>query len=231
MGRRVSFFVFGLVLVLIGAAAVLGLSAKRNILSRMEVEGASGLSNLSGEFIEGETEAWFNGENVTSLLASVGDSGGKAKQVLGAVADEKWVEVDLSEQKLIAHGGSGIYMETPVSSGKWAPTPTGEFRVWIKLRYTKMEGGVKGTGTYYYLPNVPYVMFFGNDKVPGWRGYSLHGTYWHNNFGNPMSHGCVNLPTPAAEKLYYWINPVLLDGVKSVRSTEENPGTRILIHE
>lgn len=53
------------------------------------------------------------------------------------------------------------------------------------------------TGPGYRLPHVPYVMYF-------YKGYALHGTYWHNNFGRPMSHGCVNLPTPIAEQLYHW---------------------------
>ena len=88
-----------------------------------------------------------------------------------------------------------------------------------------------GEGRYAYnLPNVPYTMFFENDKVPSWRGYGLHGTYWHSDFGKVHSHGCVNLPTPIAEKLYFWTTPVL--GDKSfIRSTSDNVGTRVVIHE
>ena len=52
------------------------------------------------------------------------------------------------------------------------------------------------TGPGYYLPNVPYVMYFTSE------GYAIRGTYWHHNFGRPMSHGCVNLPTPAAQWMY-----------------------------
>jgi lipoprotein-anchoring transpeptidase ErfK/SrfK len=71
------------------------------------------------------------------------------------------------------------------------PTPVGQFRIWIKLTKDDMSGPG------YYLPNVPYVMYF-------YRGYGLHGTYWHRNFGAPMSHGCVNLPTPDAGWLFNW---------------------------
>ena len=118
--------------------------------------------------------------------------------VLGVSTEERWIEIDLSEQKLKAWEGKALFLETPVSSGlPWWPTPTGEFNIWIKLRATKMEGG-EGK-YYYYLPNVPFVMFFANGEVPGWRGFSLHGTYWHNDFGIQRSHGCVNLPTPIAE--------------------------------
>lgn len=223
-------FLLGLPVVLLVAFGVLSISARLSLLANGAVEGASGLADLSGEFRKGEDKAWFEGRE---LQASVVDEPDLrlATRVLGAVAVDKWIEVDLSEQKLIAHEGDGIFLESAVSSGKWAPTPTGEFRVWIKLRYAKMEGGVKGTGTYYYLPNVPFVMYFENDQVPGWRGYSLHGTYWHNNFGHPMSHGCVNLPTSVAEKLYYWAMPVLPEGKRSVQATPENPGIRIVIHE
>lgn len=151
-------------------------------------------------------------------------------QVLGENTGEKWIEIILSQQKLKAWQGNQLYLETFVSTGlPWFPTPTGEFHIWLKVRSTLMEGG---TGRYYYyLPNVPYVQFFENDKVPGWRGYSLHGTYWHNDFGHVHSHGCVNLPTPMAEKLYYWTQPNLPNGKGSVRADAANPGTKVVIHE
>ena len=60
-----------------------------------------------------------------------------------------------------------------------------------------MAGGSKALGTYYYLPNVPCTMYF-------YKGYGLHGTYWHNNFGHPMSHGCVNMKTEEACTLFDW---------------------------
>ncbi len=151
--------------------------------------------------------------------------------VLGVTStDERWIEVDLSEQKLRAWDGEELFLETLVSTGlPFAPTPTGEFRIWTKFKATKMSGGVGRN--YYYLPNVPYVMFFENVNVPGFKGYGLHGTYWHNDFGRPKSHGCVNLPTPIAEKLYYWTNPVLSDDARSQRASADNPGTRIVIHD
>jgi lipoprotein-anchoring transpeptidase ErfK/SrfK len=148
---------------------------------------------------------------------------------LGITNEERWIEVDLSEQKLRAWEGNSLFLESPVSTGlPWWPTPEGEFRIWAKVRATRMEGG---EGKYYYnLPNVPYVMFFENNSVPGWRGFSLHGTYWHNDFGRQHSHGCVNLPTPIAEKLYYWTSPVQPQGKSSIYSSTENSGTRIVIH-
>jgi len=185
-------------------------------------------NDFSGLFDGSGLAATFEGESipVPSALADVA-----SVRVLGeADMGERWVEIDLSEQTLRAWNGGELYLETPVSTGlRWYPTPTGEFRIWVKLKYTKMEGGEGAY--YYYLPNVPYVMYFGNDEVPNWRGYGLHGTYWHSDFGTPRSHGCVNLPTPSAEKLYYWVGPVLPDGKSVVYASSDNPGTRVVIHD
>ena len=184
-------------------------------------------SYFSGILDFSESVAYFEGEriDVGSLAYVESDT-----TVLGLASEERWVEVDLSEQKLRAWEGDRLFLETPVSSGlPWYPTPTGEFRIWVKLRATKMEGG--SGAYYYYLPNVPYVMYFGNSEIPNWKGYGLHGTYWHNDFGTPRSHGCVNLPTPIAKELYYWVSPNLPEGKSTVFSSSENPGTRIWIHE
>ena len=152
------------------------------------------------------------------------------RPVLGITSSDKWIEVDLSDQNLKAWEGGSIFLESAISSGlPWWPTPKGEFNIWIKLRATKMEGG---SGKYYYnLPNVPYVMYFQNETVPGKKGYGLHGAYWHNDFGTPRSHGCVNLPTNVAEKLYYWTDPQLTDGKNVVKATDEIKGTKVVIHD
>jgi lipoprotein-anchoring transpeptidase ErfK/SrfK len=101
-----------------------------------------------------------------------------------------WIDVDLSQQRVYAYEGDTVVNSFIVSTGVWqTPTVTGKYKIWIKLRSTLM------TGPGYYLPDVPYTMYF-------YKGYGLHGTYWHNNFGTPMSHGCVNLSIPDAEWLY-----------------------------
>jgi len=181
---------------------------------------------LTGEYEPSNVAYWLNQE-IFIPLAQVPET----STVLGSTDDSKWVEVDLSDQTLKAHQGDNTILETKISSGKFNRTPTGEFRIWIKLRYTKMEGGKPGTSDYYYLPNVPYTMFFYNDKVPKWRGFGLHGTYWHNNFGQPMSHGCVNLPTDQAKTLFEWTDPQMPSGKNLAQTTSDNPGTRIVIHE
>ena len=153
----------------------------------------------------------------------------EVNDVLGQTSDEKRIEVDLAAQKLYAFEGNNKMYEFPVSTGLWGKTPTGEFRIWIKLRYTRMEGGNKAIGTYYNLPNVPFTMFFYNNEIPKYRGFGIHGAYWHNNFGHPMSHGCINMRTEDVEKIYYWATPTL-DGKPSIQATATNPGTRIIIY-
>jgi len=114
------------------------------------------------------------------------------------------IEVDLTTQKLYGFENNRKVFDFTISSGTWNRTPTGTFKVWTKVRSQKMSGGSKELGTYYYLPNVPYILFFYNDKVAKKMGYSLHGTYWHNNFGVPMSHGCINMRTPDVAQIYEW---------------------------
>ncbi len=102
----------------------------------------------------------------------------------------RWIDVNLSQQRVYAYEGDTVVNSFVVSTGTWqTPTVVGTFQIWIKLRSTTMAGPG------YYLTNVPYTMYF-------YKGYGLHGTYWHNNFGTPMSHGCVNLRTSDAEWLY-----------------------------
>jgi lipoprotein-anchoring transpeptidase ErfK/SrfK len=184
-------------------------------------------NNLEGNIDYSQKTAVFENNEVAipKLAYDVSTS-----NVLGLSREERWIEVDLSEQKLKAWEGDSVFLETSVSSGlPYFPTPTGTFRIWTKMRATKMEGG---TGAYYYyLPNVPYVMFFENENVPGFKGYGLHGTYWHNSFGTPRSHGCVNLPTEIAKELYFWTGPVVPEGKWMTNADPENPGTRIEIHE
>jgi len=186
-------------------------------------------SNLSGEIDFSEPFAFFEGAS-TRVPALAYEVTSDTSNVLGLAYEERWIEIDLSDQKLYAWEGNNLYLETLISTGlPWWPTPTGEFRIWIKMRATKMEGG---TGKYYYyLPNVPYVMYFENGEIPGWRGFGLHGTYWHSDFGTQRSHGCVNLPTEVAKQLYYWTVPIMPKGKNTVWSSDENRGTRIVIHE
>lgn len=105
---------------------------------------------------------------------------------------KRWIDVDLTNQSLYAYEGDVIVNSFIVSTGTWlTPTVTGSYKIYVKYRSASMSGPG------YYLPDVPYIMYFFGD-------YGLHGTYWHNNFGTPMSHGCVNLRTEDAQWLYSW---------------------------
>lgn len=104
----------------------------------------------------------------------------------------RWIDVNLSQQMVYAYEGDVMVNAFVVSSGTWQyPTVTGQYNVYVKYLYKDMWGDD------YYLPDVPYTMFF-------YDGYAIHGTYWHNNFGVPMSHGCVNMTIPDAGWIYQW---------------------------
>jgi lipoprotein-anchoring transpeptidase ErfK/SrfK len=105
---------------------------------------------------------------------------------------EHWIDVNLSKQMLYAYEGNIIVNSFLVSSGVPAnPTVTGQYHIYVKY----LSDDMRGPG--YFLPNVPYVMYF-------FEGYGIHGTYWHHNFGHPMSHGCLNVETSNAAWIYNW---------------------------
>ncbi len=104
----------------------------------------------------------------------------------------RWIDVDLTHQSVYAYEGEVMVNSFLVSTGTWrTPTVTGQYKIYVKYRYANMHGPG------YFLPDVPYVMYF-------YKGYGLHGTYWHHNFGTPMSHGCINLQTDDAGWLFSW---------------------------
>lgn len=112
-----------------------------------------------------------------------------------------WVLINLAEQHLYAYDGTKLVDDLLVSTGVAAHnTPTGSFTVQQRFFSQRM------VGPGYDLPDVPYVQYFGNDSLSWGEGYSLHGTYWHHNWGHVMSHGCVNLPTDFASWLWDWAN-------------------------
>lgn len=105
---------------------------------------------------------------------------------------QHWIEIDLSDQHLVAWSGKNQTFTAVISTGK-AKTPThpGVYTIQRKYPLDRMRGAD------YDVPNVPNVLYFD-------RGYALHGAYWHNNFGTPMSHGCINLPVGNAKWLFDW---------------------------
>ncbi len=104
----------------------------------------------------------------------------------------KQIVVILSQQRVYAYQNGTLLRNVLVSTGMpGSPTIQGDFKIYVKYTAQLM------TGPGYYLPGVPWVMYF-------YQGYSFHGTYWHHNWGHTMSHGCVNMPTDEALWLYNW---------------------------
>jgi len=127
--------------------------------------------------------------------------------------EKKRIEVSISKQNLIAYENDRVVLETRVSTGipshNLPPgeiptdTPKGSFHVYSKMPSKHMgDGNLTGDPEAYELPGVPWVTFFAEN------GVALHGTYWHNNYGIQMSHGCVNMRTAEANWIYRWTTPV-----------------------
>ncbi|MEZ4643887.1 MAG: L,D-transpeptidase family protein [Chloroflexota bacterium] len=134
----------------------------------------------------------------TPMPTFVAPQSGPVSRPFGVGANERWVDVNLTTQSLVAYEGDTAVLSTFISSGTWQhPTVTGQFRIYLTYQSQTMDG--RRLGYDYYLENVPYVMYFYED-------YALHGTFWHNNFGTPMSHGCVNMKTSEAGWLYEWVS-------------------------
>lgn len=214
---------------------------KRTVAYKLNISGDPTTSCCSvdeilkqnGEFDEEASVAIFNSQIIdypkTSLAYSyaqqLAQNSSTDQAVLGTTnqaGGEKWIEVSLDEQKVRAWEGDKLVIEFPISSGLWSPTPKGTFTIWHKTRNQTMSGGSKELGTYYNLPNVPNNMFF-------YKGYAIHGAYWHNNFGHPMSHGCVNSPLASAAQIFDWAGPVVPPGQNAVHASADNPGTRVVV--
>ncbi|MCS7221659.1 MAG: L,D-transpeptidase family protein [Anaerolineae bacterium] len=109
---------------------------------------------------------------------------------------ERWVGVSLREQTAVAYEGDVPVFAALVATGlPGTPTVQGLFRTWWRVRWRKMSGG--RPGSYYYLEEVPWTCYF-------YRGYALHGAYWHDAFGRPRSHGCVNFSLYDSWWIFQW---------------------------
>jgi hypothetical protein len=215
---KITFIILGTFLFLIIGGAFLQYKAQaaacpNSISCTKDLSGKKNTTN-EGVFMGQRVVAPNSPDKASYALKDLGN-------VLGdSTATNKHIYVDLTNQRLSAFEGSTKVYDFPVSTGKWGATPTGEFHIWVWLRYTRMAGGSKALGTYYDLPNVPYTMYF-------YQGYGLHGAYWHNNFGHPMSHGCVNMRIEDAGKIFYWSNP---SAGNVTYPTASNPGTSVTIY-
>jgi len=108
------------------------------------------------------------------------------------LSSQRWIQIDLSTQRLIAWEGNTPVRAMVISTGKEeTPTLTGTFEIQSMHPVARMRGDD------YDIPDVPFVMYYSGN-------YGIHGAYWHNQFGVPMSHGCVNVAVDHAEWLFNW---------------------------
>jgi hypothetical protein len=134
---------------------------------------------------------------------------------------DKKVEIDLTRQRLVAYENDRPVFSTRTATGYFeGDTPIGEFRIERKQPTRHMASDLQGNE--FDLPGVPWVCYI------SWTGVSFHGTYWHNNYGTPQSHGCINLTPDAAKWVYRWSNPFVPADEDYV---ETQNGTIVYIHE
>jgi hypothetical protein len=142
---------------------------------------------------------------------------------------ERWVDVSLEKQMLVAYEGDTPVYVTLVSTGRKGTkeesfeTPTGRWRIRSKHISTTMDGDTASDGNY-SIQDVPWAMFFEGS-------YALHGAFWHDGFGRVRSHGCVNLGPADARWLFFWTTPFLPEGWHGVHAHEGSPGTTVVVRQ
>lgn len=145
-----------------------------------------------------------------------------------ADAGERWIDVDLASQTLVAYEGRRPVFATMVSTGKGRKgsanaTPEGTYRIWAKLLTSDMDNlEDESAARYYRMEDVPYVQYFS-------KGVGLHGAFWHRSFGRVRSHGCVNLSPLDAQRLFWWTSPRLPAGWTAALPAAHEPGTVVRV--
>jgi hypothetical protein len=135
---------------------------------------------------------------------------------------EKFIHVDLPTQMVTAFEGDKMVFSSRCSSGsKGTATPTGDFSTYHKGPSVHMDNQDEDVKNHYDLPGVTWTSYFTSEA------HAFHGTYWHNDFGRPRSHGCVNLPSADAKWVYRWTRPNVPVGEDYLHLPGE--GTRVQI--
>jgi hypothetical protein len=139
---------------------------------------------------------------------------------------EKWIDVNLKRQTLVAFEGATPVFATVFSSGRNEhETVPGVFRIREKHISATMDGDAElATDGPYSIEDVPYIEYFNGS-------YALHGAFWHAEFGHVKSHGCVNLAPWDAKSLFGWSDPQIPEGWHAVFATRDRPGTRVIVHD
>jgi lipoprotein-anchoring transpeptidase ErfK/SrfK len=143
------------------------------------------------------TSTWYVNADYVNLFSHVGPT--STNRGINT-ASAKRIVVNLTKELLYAYDGDVLFMQQSISTGlELTPTALGTFWIIRKTPDSYMQGPIPGVSDQYYdLPGVPWDLYFTTD------GDAIHGAYWHNHFGEPWSHGCVNLPPEQAKILYEW---------------------------
>lgn len=137
--------------------------------------------------------------------------------------NERWIDIDLDAQILVAYEGElPIYATLVTGGAKLTPTETGVYRMWKKMAETDMNG-LTGEDPY-SVATVPWTQFFSPEK-----GLALHTSYWHDGFGTARSHGCINLAPVDARWLYFWSDPQVPAGWTMAAGVFEAPGSIVRV--
>lgn len=167
-------------------------------------------------FLRVGEHAWLDARSVRRVRATARPE--------AVAADERWIDVDLDQQIATAYEGDRPVYATLVSTGRrGVPTPTGSFRIWVKLERSLMDNIEEDEAeTFYSLDDVPWVLYFE-------RGVALHAAFWHDRFGERRSHGCVNLAPTDARFFFDFARPELPAGWTAAFPTERSPGTLVRV--
>ncbi|MEZ4288536.1 MAG: L,D-transpeptidase [Polyangiales bacterium] len=174
----------------------------------------------AGDWVELDSGRWMKRIDVSRVLIE-----GRPGSVR---SDERWIDVNLDEQVVVAYEGDTPVYATLTSSGKQKEdfeTPKGEFRIWAKLVFADMDNTdvEEDIEKAYSLRKVPWVLFF-KDAI------GFHTAFWHNDFGRRRSHGCLNLSPIDARYIFNFSRPVLPDGWKAILPGTGDRSTLVRVH-
>ncbi|MEM9864555.1 MAG: L,D-transpeptidase, partial [Myxococcota bacterium] len=137
-----------------------------------------------------------------------------------------WIDIDISEQTLVAYRGETPVYATLISSGRRGrhhATPIGEHRVWVKLAFSDMDNLQReNVARNYAIERVPWVQYFAGAN-------GLHAAFWHDEFGRRKSHGCINLAPRDAQALFAFTEPALPTGWTAIFPRPDEPTTVVVV--
>jgi hypothetical protein len=191
-------------------------STVKGRLDRWSVIKASGQTPLSknGDFVALPDGGFVHDRHVARVRTA------PLPKHLGAA--ERWIAVDTAEQLLHAYEGKALVRIIPASTGKRGNTHEGNYRIQKKLRRQTMQLRMSRVR----VEDVQWVMYYDKDD-----GIAIHSAYWHDDFGTPVSHGCVNLPQEDARWLFEWTDPVSLPGDSVRLPLPRDSGTRVVVFD